>query len=73
MNNTKSSMIGMKLIDAIKLDILRLDKTYPEDNMPPEAGLYRYLYQSGKQRGDQKRQATDFILNKNPYRSDQFI
>ena len=34
MNNTKSSMIGMKLKDAIKLDILRLDKTYPEDNMP---------------------------------------
>ena len=61
MNNTKSSMIGMKLKDAIKLDILRLDKTYPEDNMPPESGLYRYLYQSGKQRGDQKRQATDFI------------
>ena len=54
-------MIGTKLKDAIKLDILRLDKTYPEDNMPPEAGLYRYLYQSGKQRGDQKRQATDFI------------
>ena len=30
MNNTESSMIGMKPKDAIKLDTVPLDKTYPE-------------------------------------------
>ena len=29
-NNTVSSMIGMKPIDAIKLDTVPLDKTYPK-------------------------------------------
>ena len=30
MNNTESSMIGMKPKDASKLDTVPLDKTYPE-------------------------------------------
>ena len=30
MNNTVSSMIGMKPKDAIKLETVPLDKTYPE-------------------------------------------
>ena len=41
MNNTKSSMIGMKPKDAIKLDTVPLDKTYPEETVLPEDGLYR--------------------------------
>ena len=44
MNNIVSSMIGMKLKDANKLDTIPLDKTYPEETVLPEAGLYRYLY-----------------------------
>ena len=32
MNNTKSSMIDMKPKDAIKLDTVKLHKTYPEEN-----------------------------------------
>ena len=44
MNNTVSSMIGMKLKDAIKLDTVPLDKTYPNETVLPEDGLYRYLY-----------------------------
>ena len=32
LNNTKSSMIGMKPKDAIKLDIVPLDKKYPEES-----------------------------------------
>ena len=48
-NNTKSSMIGMRSKDVIKLDALPLDKTYPEETVLPEDGLYRYLYQPGKQ------------------------
>ena len=55
MNNTVSSMIGMKPKDAIKLDTVPLYKTYPEETVLPEDGLYRYFYQPGEQHGDQKR------------------
>ena len=73
MNNTKSSMIGMNSKDAIKLNTVKLDKTYPEENALPEDGLYRYLYQPGELHGDQKRRATDFIWSKNTYRLDQIV
>ena len=52
MNITELSMIDMKPKDAIKLDTNPLDKTYPEETVLPEDGLYRYLYQSGEQHGD---------------------
>ena len=71
MNNTKSSMIDMKPKDAIKLDTVQLDKTYPEENVLSEDGLYRYLYQPGEQHGDQKRRMTNFIWSKNTYRLDR--
>ena len=61
MNNTVSSMIGMKPKDAIKLDNVPLDKTYPEETVLPEDEFYRYLYQPGEQHGDQKTRATDLI------------
>ena len=64
---TKSSMIDMKLKDAIKLDTVPLDKTYSEEAVLPGDGLYRYLYQPGKQHGDLKRRVTDFIWSKNAY------
>ena len=51
-------MIGMKPKDAIKLDAVRLDKTYPGENVLLEDGLYKYLYWLGKQHGKQKRRAT---------------
>ena len=56
MKNTKSSMIGMKPMNIIKLDIVKLDKSekYPEENVLSEDGLYRYLYHTGKQHGDKK-------------------
>ena len=65
MNNTKSSMLGMKPKDAIELDTIPLDKTYPEETVLPEDGLYRYLYQPGEPHGDQKKRATDLIWSKN--------
>ena len=65
MNNTASSMIGMKPKDAFKLDTIHLDKTYPEETVLPKDGLYRYLSQPGEQHGDQKRRATDLTWNKN--------
>ena len=61
MNNTVSLMISMKPKDAIKLDTVPLDETYPQGTVLPEDGLYRYLYQSGEQNGDQKRPATGLI------------
>ena len=73
MNNTLSSMIGMKPKDAIKLDTVPLDKTYPKETVLPEDGLYRYLYQPGEQHGDQKRRATDLIWSKNTYRLDRIV
>ena len=55
MNNTVSSMIGMKPDDAIKLDTVPLDKPYPKETVLPKDGLYRYLYQPGEQHGDQNK------------------
>ena len=52
MNNTVSSMIGMKPKDAIKRDTVPLNKTNPEEAVLPEDGLYRYLFQPGEQHGD---------------------
>ena len=73
MNNTKSLMIGMKPKDAIKLGTVPLDKTCPEETVLPEDGLYRYLYQPGEQKGDQKRPVTDLIWSKKTYRLDQLV
>ena len=73
MNNTKSSMIDMRPKDAIKLDTVPLSKTYPEEIVLPEDGLYRYLYQSGKKHGYQKGRATNFIWSKNTYRLDRIV
>ena len=73
MNNTKSSMVEMKPKNAIKLDIVPLDKTYPEETVLPEDGLCRYLYQPGEQHEDQTRQAIDFIWSKHTYRLDRIV
>ena len=70
MNNTVSSMVGMKPKHALKLDIVPLDKKYPEETVLPEDGLYRYLYQPGEQHGDQKRRETNLIWSKKIYRLD---
>ena len=65
LNNTVSSIIGMRPKDAIELDTVPLDKKYPEETVLPENGLYRYIYQPDKQYGDQKRRAADLIWSKN--------
>ena len=73
MNHTESSMIGMKPNDAIKLDTVPLNKTYPKETVLLEDGIYRYLYQPGEQHRDQKRRATDLIWSKNTYRLDRIV
>ena len=52
---------------------MKLDKSekYPEENVLPEDGLYRHLYQPGEQHGEQKRQSTDIIKSKTTSRLDQ--
>ena len=55
MNNTVLWMIDVKPKDAIKLDTVLLDKTYPEETVLPKYGSYKYLYKPGEQHGDQKR------------------
>ena len=40
MNNTESSMTGMKPDDAIKLGTVPLDKKYPKETVLPKDGLY---------------------------------
>ena len=73
MNNTESSMIGMKPKDAIKLGIVPLDKTYPEETILPKDGLYIYLYRPAEQHGDQKKRVTDLIWSKNTYQLDLIV
>ena len=73
MNNAVMSMIGMRNKDAIKLDIIPVNKIYPKETVIPEDGLYRYLYQPGEEHGDQKRWATDLIWSKNTFRLDRIV
>ena len=54
MNNTESSMTGMKPKHTTKLETVPLNKTYPKETLLPEDRLYRYLYEPGEQHGDQK-------------------
>ena len=72
-NNAVSSMIGMKTKNAIKLDTIPIDKTYPKETVLPEDGLYRYLYQPGEQHGDQRRWEIDLIWSKNTYQLDRIV
>ena len=72
-NNTISSMIGMKPKDAIKLDTIPLEKKYPEETVLPEDGLYRYIYQPVEQHGGQTRQATYLICITNTYQLDRIV
>ena len=73
MNDTVSSMIGMKARDAIKLDIVPLNKIYPEETVTLEDGLYRYLCQPREQHGDKKKQVADLTWSKNTYRLDRIV
>ena len=59
----------MKPKDAIKLDHVELKvKEIHENDVLPEDGLYRYLYQPGELEGGQQRRATDMIWSWNTFR-----
>ena len=61
-NNEITVMIKMKPKDAIKLNHVELkEKEIQKEDVLPEDGLYRYLYQPGEYHGNQQRRATDMI------------
>ena len=70
LNDTGNEMIGMKPKDAIVLDQFPLvaRESYPEEEVLPEDGLYRYLLQPGKEHDDQWQRATVRIWFKGTYR-----
>ena len=60
MNNTVSSMIGMKPKDTIKLGTVPLDKTYPEETVLPKDGLYRFINLVNNMEAKEDGQQTSF-------------
>ena len=55
LNDTETQMIGMKPMDAIKMDqvpLVNQENFSPEETLP-EDGLYCYLLQPGEEHDDQ--------------------
>ena len=75
LNDTETEMIVMKPKDEIKLDEVPLinRESYPPEEVLPEDGLYRYLFQPGEEHNDQQRRATDRILSKSNYRLREIV
>ena len=55
LNDTETQMIGMKPMDAIKMDQVPLvnQENFPPEETLPEDGLYCYLLQPGEEHDDQ--------------------
>ena len=74
LNNSKLDRIGMTPAKAVKLGEVDLKvKLYPREEIAPEDGLYRYLYQPGELEGGQTRRATDMIWSWNTFRLDRIV
>ena len=74
LNNEKTQMLGITPAKAVKLDNVELKvKPYPQEEVAPEDGLYRYLYQPGELEGGQTRRATDMIWSWNTFRLDRIV
>ena len=73
-NNTKLDRIGMTPAKAVKLENVTLNvKYYPKEEVLPEDGLYRYLYQPGELEGGQQKRATDMVWSWNVFRLDRIV
>ena len=68
-------MIGMKPLDAIKLDqvLIVSHENYPEEDKLPENGLYHYLLRHSEEHYDQRCRATDRVWSKGTYRLREII
>ena len=74
LNNEKTRMLGMTPAKAVKLENVELKfKPYPEEQILPVDGLYRYLYRPGELEGGQQRRATDMIWSWNTFRLDRIV
>ena len=74
LNSEKTQMLGMTPAKAVKLDNVELKvKPYPEEQILPVDGLYRYLYQPGELEDDNRRRATDKIWSRNTFRLDRIV
>ena len=75
LNSEKTQMLGMTPAKAVKLDNveLKVKHPYPEEQILPVDGLYRYLYQPGELEDDNRRRATDKIWSRNTFRLDRIV
>ena len=73
LNNKKNSMRGLAPATAIKRKVVNLKHKYLPEELLPEDGLCRYLYQPGEQCGDQKQKATYLNWYKDTYRLNQIV
>ena len=74
LNSEKTQMLGMTPAKAVRLTSVELQvKSYPEEKVLPEDGLYRYLYQPGELEGGDRRRATDKIWSRNTFRLDRVV
>ena len=75
LNDTETEMIRMKPKDAIVLDQVPLvaQESYPEEEVLPEDGLYRYLLQPGEEHDDQQCKAMDRVWSKGTYRLTEIV
>ena len=75
LNDMETEMVGMKPTDNIELNEVPLvtRESYPEEEVLPEDGLYRYLLQPGEEHNDQRRRATDRIWSKGTYRLREIV
>ena len=74
LNSEKTRMLGMTPAKAVKLDNVELKvKSYPEEKVLPEDGLYRYLYRPGELEGGQQRRSTDLVWSWNTFRIDRIV
>ena len=75
MNNTKPLVIGIKPKDPFKPGIVKLDKyeKYPEENVLPEVGCTRYLYQLSEQHRDKKKKNGLLTLSEVKIQTDYYL
>ena len=67
-------MLGMTPAKMVKLDNVELKiKAYPKEEIAPQDGLYRYMYQPGELEGGQQRRATDMVWSWNTFRIDRIV
>ena len=65
LNKEKNLMTGLAPATAIKKN-RKIEAQISPEEVLPEDGLYRYLYQPGEQHGDQRQRATDLNWSKTP-------